>query len=92
MTKIFIKIKYSSFFIINCFFELLDWNISNFLPQFKSNFRFLTKHSKNSAFNELIKIIIMKEYVNSIFWFFKEYPLFAIGFFFSGYLIGATYF
>ena len=92
MTKIFIKIKYSSFFIINCFLELLDWNISNFLLRFKSNFRFLTKYSKNSAFDKFIKITIMKEYVNSIFWFFKEYPLFAIGFFFSGYLIGATYF
>ena len=92
MTKIFIKTKYDTFFIINCFFELLDWNISNFLLQFKSIFRFLTQQLKNTAFDKFFKIIIMKDYVNSIFWFFKEYPLFAIGFFFSGYLIGATYF
>jgi|TARA_B100001059_G_C17712815_1_gene516417 hypothetical protein len=34
----------------------------------------------------------MKEYINSVILFFKEYPAFAIGFFFSGYLIGAIYF
>tara|TARA_B100000989_G_C19254462_1_gene349483 strand:+ start:434 stop:538 length:105 start_codon:yes stop_codon:yes gene_type:complete len=34
----------------------------------------------------------MKDYFISIALFFREYPAFAIGFFFGGYLIGATYF
>ena len=34
----------------------------------------------------------MKEYIESIVLFFKDYPAYAIGFFFSGYLIGVFYF
>ena len=34
----------------------------------------------------------MKEYIESIVLFFKDYPAYAIGFFCGGYLIGVFYF
>ena len=36
--------------------------------------------------------VIMKDYFSSVLNFCKEYPFFALAFFFSGYIIGVGYF